>query len=45
MYNLDISAKKGREKLREEFQKNSDISDPRIIDMLVIKVRSLFPTV
>lgn len=38
MYSLDISIRKGRDKLREEFQRNSHIRDPRVIDMLVIKV-------
>lgn len=38
MYNLDIPIKTGRSKLREEFQRNSHIRDPRVIDMLVIKV-------
>lgn len=38
MYNLDIPIKAGRSKLREEFQRNSHIRDPRVIDMLVIKV-------
>ena len=41
MYSLDISIKTGRSKLREEFQRNSHIRDPRIIDMLVIKVLPL----
>lgn len=38
MYSLDISIKTGRSKLRDEFQRNSHIRDPRVIDMLVIKV-------
>lgn len=41
MYSLDLSVKTGRKKLREEFQKNSHIRDPRVIDMLVIKVLSI----
>ncbi|XP_003386735.1 PREDICTED: NADH dehydrogenase [ubiquinone] 1 alpha subcomplex subunit 6-like [Amphimedon queenslandica] len=36
-YCLDISAKQGRNKLREQFTKNSYIRDPRIMDLLVIK--------
>ena len=38
MYNLDMSVGTGRQKVREEFQKNSHVRDPRVIDMLVIKV-------
>ncbi|XP_039621578.1 NADH dehydrogenase [ubiquinone] 1 alpha subcomplex subunit 6 [Polypterus senegalus] len=36
-YQLDITVKQGQSKLREMFQKNHHISDPRVIDMLVIK--------
>lgn len=39
MYALDITIKQGRQKLREEFYKNTHVRDPRVIDMLVIKVR------
>lgn len=35
---LDITVKQGRQKLREEFKKNAHVRDPRIVDMLVIKV-------
>ena len=38
MYALEISTKQGRQKLREEFYKNAHVRDPRVIDMLVIKV-------
>ena len=38
MYALDITVKQGRQKLREEFYKNTHVRDPRVIDMLVIKV-------
>ena len=38
MYNLDITLKEGRDKVRELFHNNSHIRDPRVIDMLVIKV-------
>ena len=30
--------KQGRDKVREMFNKNQHITDPRVIDMLVIKV-------
>ena len=38
MYTLDISVKQGRMKLREEFYKNSLVKDPRVMDLLVMKV-------
>ena len=38
MYRLDISVAKGRRKVREEFLRHSHVRDPRVIDMLVIKV-------
>ena len=41
MYNLDMTVGTGRKKVREEFQKNSHVRDPRVIDMLVIKVSLL----
>ncbi|NWR80130.1 NDUA6 dehydrogenase, partial [Centropus bengalensis] len=37
LYQLDITVKQGRNKLREMFLKNAHITDPRVIDMLVIK--------
>ena len=37
---LDISVKQGRNKVREEFAKNRNITDLRVVDMLVIKVTS-----
>ena len=38
LYLLDVSVQDARQKLREQFYKNAHIRDPRIIDMLVIKV-------
>ncbi|XP_040215682.1 NADH dehydrogenase [ubiquinone] 1 alpha subcomplex subunit 6 [Rana temporaria] len=37
VYQLDISVKQGRDKVRELFQKNAHVTDPRVIDLLVIK--------
>ncbi|XP_067830323.1 NADH dehydrogenase [ubiquinone] 1 alpha subcomplex subunit 6 [Heptranchias perlo] len=36
-FHLDITVKQGRDKVREMFMKNAHITDPRIIDLLVIK--------
>ena len=38
LYLLDISTEQCRQRLRQEFYKNSHIRDPRVIDLLVIKV-------
>ncbi|KAJ7330016.1 hypothetical protein JRQ81_016190 [Phrynocephalus forsythii] len=37
LYQLNITVKQGRDKVRELFMKNAHVTDPRIIDMLVIK--------
>ena len=37
-YDIPKSVKECREKLREQFLKNKDVSDIRVIDMLVVKV-------
>ncbi|KXJ28804.1 NADH dehydrogenase [ubiquinone] 1 alpha subcomplex subunit 6 [Exaiptasia diaphana] len=34
---LDITVKAGRKKVREEFMKNAQVRDLRVIDMLIIK--------
>lgn len=41
LYQLDITVKQGRNKVREMFMKNAHVTDPRVIDMLVIKVQTL----
>ncbi|TFK07220.1 NADH dehydrogenase [ubiquinone] 1 alpha subcomplex subunit 6 [Platysternon megacephalum] len=37
LYQLDITVKRGRDKVREMFMKNAHVTDPRVIDILVIK--------
>lgn len=37
-YDIPMSIEQCRAKLREEFTKNKDVSDIRVIDMLVVKV-------
>ncbi|KAM8930474.1 NADH dehydrogenase [ubiquinone] 1 alpha subcomplex subunit 6 [Pelodytes ibericus] len=37
VYQLDITVKQGRDKVRQMFQKNAHVTDPRVIDILVIK--------
>uniref|UniRef100_UPI00398E71B9 NADH dehydrogenase [ubiquinone] 1 alpha subcomplex subunit 6 n=1 Tax=Pristiophorus japonicus TaxID=55135 RepID=UPI00398E71B9 len=36
-FHLDITVKQGRDKVRELFMKNAHVTDPRVIDLLVIK--------
>ncbi|GBN72481.1 NADH dehydrogenase [ubiquinone] 1 alpha subcomplex subunit 6 [Araneus ventricosus] len=37
LHNLPISLKTGRDKIKESFAKNRDVTDIRVIDMLVAK--------
>ncbi|XP_038605410.1 NADH dehydrogenase [ubiquinone] 1 alpha subcomplex subunit 6-like [Tachyglossus aculeatus] len=37
LFQLDISVKQGRDKVREMFVKNAHVTDPRAIDLLVVK--------
>ncbi|XP_026550564.1 NADH dehydrogenase [ubiquinone] 1 alpha subcomplex subunit 6 [Pseudonaja textilis] len=41
-YQLEITVKQGRDKVRELFMKNAHVTDPRIIDLLVIKGKMEF---
>uniref|UniRef100_F7BJZ0 NADH dehydrogenase [ubiquinone] 1 alpha subcomplex subunit 6 n=2 Tax=Ornithorhynchus anatinus TaxID=9258 RepID=F7BJZ0_ORNAN len=37
LFQLDISVKQGRDKVREMFVKNAHVTDPRAVDLLVVK--------
>ncbi|XP_062387966.1 NADH dehydrogenase [ubiquinone] 1 alpha subcomplex subunit 6 [Sardina pilchardus] len=37
MFQLDITVQQTRDKIRQEFNKHKHVTDPRVIDMLVIK--------
>jgi NADH dehydrogenase (ubiquinone) 1 alpha subcomplex subunit 6 len=41
-YDIPKTVEQCRVKLREEFEKNRHVTDVRVIDMLVIKVRTRY---
>lgn len=41
-YDVPLTTKQVRNRVREEFEKNRQINDIRAIDMLVIKVKNMF---
>jgi len=43
-YDIPMTVEQCRDKLREEFVKHRSVTDIRVIDMLVIKVRPSFTT-
>ncbi|XP_073414078.1 NADH dehydrogenase [ubiquinone] 1 alpha subcomplex subunit 6 isoform X1 [Dendrobates tinctorius] len=45
VFQLDITVKQGRQMLREKFQTHADVTDPRVIDILVIKVDMQFANI
>ena len=41
-YDLPVDVERSREVLRQKFRANAHIKDTRVIDMLVVKVRSKY---